>query len=159
MRNRKPGAVSRPGAIPEFQFQKYADLLKGVNYFDNTTTFLLAASVAVFRLFEHPLKRQARLLISQLDVFSRKPDLETSAAEFPASIETKQVPFHPPFSRGLVAHFIGDQNTTALIQIVPVDFIGQFHAGELRLNLRSGQLLEIFCRQRARSSCQNSPRT
>jgi S-adenosylmethionine:tRNA-ribosyltransferase-isomerase (queuine synthetase) len=29
--NRAPGAVSRPGAALEFQFQKYADLRKGVN--------------------------------------------------------------------------------------------------------------------------------
>jgi hypothetical protein len=30
-RNRKPGAVSRPGAILEFQFRKYTDLPAGVN--------------------------------------------------------------------------------------------------------------------------------
>jgi hypothetical protein len=29
--NRAPGAVSRPGANLEFQFQKYADLRQGVN--------------------------------------------------------------------------------------------------------------------------------
>jgi hypothetical protein len=31
VRNRKPGAVSRPGAVLEFQFRKYTDLAGGVN--------------------------------------------------------------------------------------------------------------------------------
>jgi hypothetical protein len=50
MRNRKPGAVSRPGATLEFQFHKYTDLRKGVNNIKAP----LAPSVAVFRLQDRP---------------------------------------------------------------------------------------------------------
>src|SRR5262249_6541791 len=99
---------------------------------------------ALSRLLQHGLQGRSRILISQLHIFSRKPYLIAASARFTSRFETKLILLDPPLADALVTHGGDRERAVSLEHLAPMRFICQLHAGELRLNLRTRELLEFL---------------
>src|SRR6516165_3936803 len=93
---------------------------------------------------QHRLQRHARGPISQLNVFSGEPDLVAAAARLVSGFHAKLLFLHAPFAGAFVTHRRDRKRSVAFEYFPPMCFIGQLHPGELRLNLRTGELLEFL---------------
>lgn len=105
----------------------------------------------IFRPLKDTFERQVGVFRLQLYVFSGKPDFIASASEVSPAIKAELIVLNAPFSAGLAAHLIGDEDAARLIEIVPMHLIGHFHASKSSLDLRARELLKLVLRPRARA--------
>src|SRR6266705_2919577 len=96
-------------------------------------------------LLKNALQRQRRTLPPQLYLLPRKPHLVTATVIL-AAIDAELILLHTPFAVALAAHGVAGETSVGRKEVSPVRLVGDFHSGDLRLNLRAGELLEFFGR-------------
>src|SRR5262249_52941604 len=117
---------------------------------------ILGRSSALGRLLQHGLQGRTRGLVSQLHVFSGQPHLITTAAWFLPSVETKLVLLDPPLAGALMTHGRDRERAVSLEDLAPICCIRQLHPWELRLNLRTGELLEFLLSRGSWFECKDA---
>src|SRR5262249_28142530 len=117
---------------------------------------ILGRSSAWGRLLQHGLQGGTRGLVSQLHVSSGQPHLVTTAARFFSGLETKLVLLDPPLAGALVTHGCDRERAVSLEDLAPMRFIGQLHARELRLNLRTREPLEFLLSRGSWLECKHA---
>src|SRR5262245_28817740 len=119
---------------------------------------ILGRSSALGRLLQHGLQGRTRGLVSQLHVSSGQPHLVTTATRFFSGLETKLVLLDPPLAGALVTHGCDRERAVSLEDLAPMRFIGQLHARELRLNLRTREPLEFLLSRGSWLECKHAER-
>src|SRR5262249_48132684 len=105
---------------------------------------ILGRLPAVSRFLKDRFQWHIRELVSELDIFSRDPNLIATPAGLFSRFEAKFVVVDQPFADALVAHGSDDESAVPLEDLAPMRFIGQFHASEFCVCLRTGELLEFL---------------
>jgi len=59
-------------------------------------------------------------------------------------LDAKLVLLDPPLSSSLAPHRVARHGAAPLVELAPVHFIGQLHAGDLGADLAGGELLQLL---------------
>src|SRR6266508_374502 len=102
-----------------------------------------ALLLAVWRRLQDAFERRAKTLGSKHEVRARRRHFEAAPVGF-GKIEAEFIGMNEPFPDLLAAHRIASERPITLIDITPVNFVRELHAGEFCTYLRAGQFLGIF---------------